>query len=224
MIETHLAKSEFPSDTPFDDNAALQWAVESFRRNSCSLRDGGTAKEWLAYNKTLLLHLKKCVEIIQHKGAQAIVVPESFETLHRIDNEELLDLIRGAREGHETTHAYILAVAAALIENGDCLPGPLKEFVVEFLREPQKPRTGPGRKRSKLFMRDNYIGFVMAMICIHWKFFPTRNDATIEPSAASIAQKALEQVGIHLTEPAINKVWNKSEGKRYIPSERNRRH
>src|SRR6516162_2806064 len=61
MIETHLAKSEFPSDTPFDDNAALQWAVESFRRNSCSLRDGGTAKQ-ISFDASNREHVNQVID------------------------------------------------------------------------------------------------------------------------------------------------------------------
>lgn len=56
MIEVYI---EQPSYAPRDENAALQWAIETFRQNTRSLKNGGTAKEWLAHNKTLLLHLKK---------------------------------------------------------------------------------------------------------------------------------------------------------------------
>ena len=144
------------------------------------------------------------------------MVPESFETWHRIDNDELLDLIRSAREAKESRE-YVLAVAAALIENGDRLPGPLKEFVVEFLRNPQELNPGPGRKRSDLVQRDNTIGFVVATICLRWKFAATRNEATEEACAVSITKKALERVGICLTEGAITKIWDKS-GWKQIPS------
>lgn len=136
------------------------------------------------------------------------MVPESFETLHRIDNDELLDLVRSARE-HKETREYVLAVAAALVENEDRLPSELKEFVVEFLRNPQHPSEGRGRKRSNLVQRDNTIGFVVAMICLRWKFSPTRNEVTKAASAISTTQKALEQVGIHLTAGAITKIWDK---------------
>ena len=173
-------------DAFLDENAALQWAIETFRNNASSLKVGGTAKERSAYNKTLLLHLRKTVKAIESKGAQAIVVPESFETLHRIDNDELLDLVRSAREAKEPRE-YMLAVAADLIENGDRLPAPLKEFVIEFLRNPQELTSGPGRKRSNLAQRDDTIGFVVVTICLRWRFSPTRNEVTSPPSTTTAA-------------------------------------
>jgi hypothetical protein len=42
-------------DTPGDECAALQWAIESFRNNAHSLKDPAFAKKWLAYSKQLLL-------------------------------------------------------------------------------------------------------------------------------------------------------------------------
>ena len=206
MIEVYIDQR---TDAFRDENAALQWAIETFRNNASALKGGGSKKERLAYNKTLLLHLKRCVETIQHNGAPAMVVPESYETLHRIDNEELLDLIRDAGEAKETRE-YMLAVAAALIENENRLPDPLKKFVIEILRNLQEPSPGPGRKRSNLVERDSIIGFVVASICVRWKFSPTRNEATERASAISIAQKALGQLGTDLTEGAISKIWDKS--------------
>jgi len=45
---------------------------------------------------------------------------------------------------------------------------------------------------------------------MNWKFSPTRNEATEDASAISIAQKALGKLDIDLTEGAITKIWNKS--------------
>jgi hypothetical protein len=191
---------------PRDESAALQWAVETFRRNAFCF-DPDYAGKRLAYNKQLLLHMKVMVETIQHAGGQSIVVPESTAELHRIDPDELLDLIAKARES-DIVREYLLAVAAALIDNKHTLPEPLKEFAAQFLRNPKTPQ--PSRGRPVLHRRDNVISWAIAMICIQWEFSPTRNEVTEEASAISIVKKALGEIRVHLTEAAITKIWNKS--------------
>jgi hypothetical protein len=193
--------------SPGDERAALQWAIENFRNNAHNRKDPDSAKKRLAYNKKLLLLMNSAVETIQRGNSLSIVVPESSLELHRMDHDELVDLIAEARDGEET-HEYLLAVAAALMDNDHSLPGPLKEFVIEFLRTPEVPRRGPGRRPD--YSRDNFIAWAVAMICIRWEFSPTRNEATMGPSAISIVKRALEEVGFNLTEAAISKIWDKS--------------
>jgi hypothetical protein len=193
--------------SPGDESAALQWVIENFCNKAHSLKDPDSAKKRLAYNKKLLLLMNSIVETIQRGNSLSIVVPESTEQLHRMDHDELVDLIAAARDGGET-HEYLLAVAAALMNNDHSLPGPLKEFVIEFLRSTEVPRRGPARKPD--YSRDNFIAWAVATICIRWKFSPTRNEATKGPSAISIVKRALEEVGVNLTEAAISKIWDKS--------------
>jgi hypothetical protein len=192
--------------SPGDESAALQWAIENFRNNAHNLIDPDFAKKLLAYSKQLLLY-KGMVQTIQRGDALSIVVPESAEQSHRMDPDELVDLITKARE-EELAHEYLLAVAAALIDNNYSLPDPLKEFTIEFLRNPEAPRPGPGRKRN--YRRDVVIAWVVAGICIQWEFSATRNEATSGASAISIVKRALEEVGVNLTEAAIVKIWDKS--------------
>jgi hypothetical protein len=199
-----------PASAAGDEGAALQWAIENFRNNAHNRKDPDSAKKRLAYNKKLLLDMKYIVETIQRGNSLSIVVHESTEQLHRMDHDELVDLIAQARNGGETGE-YLLAVAAALVDNDHSLPGPLKEFVIEFLRTAEVPRRAPGRRPD--YSRDNYIAWAVAMICIQWEFSPTRNEATRGPSAISIVKRALEEVGINLTEAVISKIWDKSSWK-----------
>ena len=60
--------------------------------------------------------------------------------------------------------------------------------------------------------RDSTVGWVSQREP-RWKFSPTRNDATEEASAISIVKKALGEIGVHLTEAAITKLWNKGPWK-----------
>jgi hypothetical protein len=87
---------ERPTRALRDESAALKWAIESFRNNdnAHNFKDESTGrKERLAYNKMLLSLLSSAVETIDHGGAQSIVVPESTEQLHRMDQDELVSLI-----------------------------------------------------------------------------------------------------------------------------------
>ena len=85
-------------------------------------------------------------------------------------NEIVLQMFLNAWSGSDADAAWLVRrlkgyswlpeFAAALIEKGDPLPGPLRDFVVAFLREPNKwlmkPHRGP--KRTDFFARDVYIG------------------------------------------------------------------
>ena len=91
-----------PASAAGDEGAALQWAIENFRNNAHNRKDPDSAKKRLAYNKKLLLDMKYIVETIQRGNSLSIVVPESTEQLHRMDHDELVDLIAQARNGGET--------------------------------------------------------------------------------------------------------------------------
>jgi hypothetical protein len=211
MIEFYTLR---PTWTSRDENAALQWAIENLRNNAHTLKDVAHAKKVHAYNMGLVRHhLKSIVKTIQRGDAQSVVVPESLESAHRMDQEELLDLIAGARV-NSAAHEYLLAIAAALTENGQTLPAPLKEFLIGFLRNPKPPRPGRGRKRSTLSSRDSFIAWVVGMICLQWRFYPTRNESSETPSAVSITKRALREIGINLTEATITKMWANSVWKR----------
>jgi len=91
--------------TPRDESAALQWAIENFRNNAYKLKDNNLPAKRAAYNKELLMLMKNTVETIPRGDALSIVVPESSEQLHRIDEDELVDLVTEARE-EIASHKY----------------------------------------------------------------------------------------------------------------------
>ena len=210
MAEYRTVKREI--DTSRDESAASRWAIEYFRDNEHNLKGANLAKEEWAYLKRLLSAAK--IRVIQHEGEQSIVVPGSTESLHRIDPDELMDLVEAAQK-YGDLRDYLLAIAAAAIDNDQPLPGPLKGFVAEFLRSPGA--SGSRRGRPALHTRDQVISWAVAVICIRWRFSPTRNEATEEKaSAISIVKTALGKVGIHLTEAAITKIWDKGDWKELL--------
>jgi hypothetical protein len=197
---------EGPTYVPLDESAALQWAIKHFRNNSHYLKVKDPFGEWLTYNKQLL----NSVRTIPWGDKVSIVVPDGAEAESRMDYDDL-EFVGKARED-AAIHGYLLAIAAALIDKEDILPDPLKKFVIEFLRNPSAPR--PGRGRRVLTHRDFCISYTVRLICMQWQFAPTRNETTEGASAISIVKRALEEVGTHLTEAAITKIWNKSYPKK----------
>jgi hypothetical protein len=104
----------------------------------------------------------------------------------------------------------LCALAATLIERGEPLSGPLKTFIVKFLRRDPifVAAKKPGPKGGHLAHRDVCIGEAIEYLAKTWKFPATRNVATDRPCAASIVREALEKgAGVHLTEAAVNKIW-----------------
>ena len=129
-------------------------------------------------------------------------------------DEEVIDLIKEARDGAEAAQKILLELAAATIERSAGTIRPSQRVVIEFLRDPKKPGRGrAGRKLSDYAARDLFIFLMILQIKTKWKLPATRNEATRSASAVSVMQKALEKVGIHLTEAAVTKIW-KSVGKK----------
>jgi len=193
--ETSRRHSSPEMKATLGEEEALQWAVDECLRNRHQLRRGGYVQEYV----------ERCVELLRDGGELALraaAIPWCG------DEDEVSDLVRSSRDGDETAHRFLLELAAARIEQAQSLSRPLKEFVIEFLRDPKKSNSARvGRKRSD-FARDFFIFYAIFQIKTKWEFPATRNEATRSASAASITQKALEKVGIHLTEAAVTKIWN----------------
>ena len=135
--------------------------------------------------------------------------------------------------GNQEASQYMREFAAALMERGDPLPDGLHHFVVEFLRNPNKPRwpnkyddekylafvdevrsliaRKPGQGSNDLNPRNTCIWAAIEHIVRTWKFPATRNRATTRSaSATSIVREAIEKgARLHLTEDAVVKVWRK---------------
>ena len=188
-----------PPEPPLDrEEDALQWAIKECRR-SAPLMKSGAEDERIAWHQKVL-----------RGGA----VYGGEIVLGGAEFDRAADYVEIARKGSKLGTKVTLELAAALIERGETLRGPLREFIVEFLRNPKEPRRGAGRRASSdLTSRNMWIRYLITTILFRSKFPATRNEATKEgtrrPSASSIVRDALETgAGIHLTEAAINKIWN----------------
>jgi hypothetical protein len=114
----------------------------------------------------------------------------------------------------------LLRFAATLIGRGDPLPQEVRGYVVEFLRDPTSKisKGKPGRDEMALDVRNSAIIIAMQRIRRTLGIPPTRNQqpgrtqVKRKPSAASIVREALaDGAGLHLTEAAINAIWNKEQ-------------
>jgi hypothetical protein len=128
----------------------------------------------------------------------------------------LLSYLRGyAVVRYDCADEVLREAAARLIVEGKPLPPTLRYYVVEeVLRRATstvaRRKTGPNRDINTA--RDVTIGTAVSRVVEHHGFPQTRNKATRDKagrdSACSIVADALEEVGIHMSEDAVEKVWH----------------
>jgi hypothetical protein len=143
-------------------------------------------------------HRKDCVRLL--------VSTLRHDSKFELDVSAVLEAVRDGWQG--ITVRDVCAAASILIAHGDPLSTSLREFLVEFLRDPDKWMKAGKRGPSgyDLKWRDMIIAGIIGGIVRGWKFPATRNDATERPSAASIVHEALVAAGIDdLQEKAINR-------------------
>jgi hypothetical protein len=174
------------------EREALQWATDWFRDRASFLSAEGSRRYLVASAVNSFL-------------AAYDTAKYSIKTDEKIYVE---DLLHNFKEEHFSPDLRC-EVAAALLERNERLPSSLREFVVDYLRNPKIKRKA-GRDFYDLKLRNELIAHTINIISERWKFHPTRNDATEDASAASIVRHALAAgAELHLTEAAIHKVWRR---------------
>jgi hypothetical protein len=185
------------------EKEALKWAMNFFRISSADLRRGANFK------REQEVRLKWALEVYDMELNAAKTVLSDL----------IAHDIKFAREGHPGALRHLCSLAAALLKRSDPLPEALRDFIVEFLQNPNKKTKQPERFYD-LLDRDERIGLAIVAIRKTWNFKATRNAATEGASAASIVREALERgAGIPLGEKAVNKIWETSLGARLARSE-----
>jgi hypothetical protein len=119
-------------------------------------------------------------------------------------------LIDRAREGDPIAMEATWEIAANFVDAGYVLPEGLRQYIVDLLLgsaviTPAKRR---GRTHYVNYGRDFQIACVIRHI-MDRGFRPTRNNATENESACSIVNRALQRLGLHLSEGAVVKIWEK---------------
>jgi hypothetical protein len=174
------------------EREALQWAADWFRDRASVLSAEGSRGFLVA-------------------GAVNSFLAAYDNAKYSIKTDEKIlveDLLHAFEEEHFTPDLRC-KVAAALLERNEQLPSSLREFVVDYLRNPKVNRKA-GRDFFDLKLRNTLIADTICIISERWKFHPTRNDATEDASAASIVRDALAGgADLRLTEAAINKIWRR---------------
>jgi hypothetical protein len=207
--------------TPADrEKEALQWAVDHFRNCAADMKPEGSARHAMEDALRGLIWLYDSP--IPEKRAAA--------------EEDIKASVKYAWLGNAEDSQYMRELAAMLMERGDQLPEALHNFIVEFLRNPNKPKLPfgntderfrawldeirsliarkPGPSSGVLVSRNIEIWAAMEHIVKTWNIPATRNQATKEKgkraSAASIVREAIEKgADVHLSEAAVVKAWKK---------------
>ena len=175
----------------FLEREALQWAADLFRVCTSILSAEGS-RRFLAVSA--VNSFLEAYDRAKDGGADDKITVEDY--LYELQEEQFTPDLR-------------CAAAAALLERNEQLPTSLREFVVDFLRNPKVKRKA-GRDLNDLKQRNKLIAVAIQIIAERWKFHPTRNDATEGASAASIVRDALAAgAELDLTEAAINKIWRR---------------
>jgi hypothetical protein len=118
-------------------------------------------------------------------------------------------LIADARAGDWFCDRVICCAAAVMLTGGISDPE-LRTYVEGRLTVgiPSIGKRGPGRSKKDNAYRDMVIVGRLIPPLLD-RFDPTRNAATKGESACSIVSKALARVGMHMSEGAVERVWEK---------------
>jgi hypothetical protein len=119
-------------------------------------------------------------------------------------------LIDRARDGDPIAMDATWEIAANFIDEGYVLPEGLRQYIVDLLLGDATcaPAKSRGRAGYVNYERDFKIASVIRQV-VDRGFKPTRNHATESESACSIVNKALKRLGLHLSEAAVVKIWEK---------------
>jgi hypothetical protein len=119
--------------------------------------------------------------------------------------------IEGARAGSADCDRVVCCAAAVMLNATHCISDPeLRTYVEERLTAgmPAIGKRGRGRSKADNAPRDLVIVGRLILPLLD-RFDATRNPATKGESACSIVQKALANIGIHMGEDAVERVWEK---------------
>lgn len=135
----------------------------------------------------------------------------------QVNDERLGEQICAAEGGDAAADACLRVAAAMFLERGQTVPVSLGSYIARSLRA-SLPR--PRKHRLQNRARDGVI-FDCINDAIKLGFSPTRNaasrgreDCTL--SACAIVATALSKIGMHISEEAVEKVWNKMTGPNLI--------
>jgi hypothetical protein len=131
------------------------------------------------------------------------------------DDEKGAKLMARAREGDADADSALCFIASKLLLARRQLPPHLSAYIcaVLFMRSDKRARRRRGGNPYANAARDTFIVGAVARL-VREGFNPTRNRALLneaEESACSIVVKALERIGMHLTEAGIEKAWRKAK-------------
>jgi hypothetical protein len=171
--------------------------------------------------------MKSEIKEARKRAAQArkrVALQQAVEIFQRLGSEPLSELTASAAE--KNLKALMakkregLRIAGVLMELGEPLPERMRIGAALYLQNEAGMAAPPRRRGPKpegyREGRNALIVIVIEYVCDHWFFPATRNEASSHPSAALIAKRALEAVGVHLTESAVNSIWREWDAARAL--------
>jgi hypothetical protein len=126
----------------------------------------------------------------------------------QIHPQRLSRLLARARKGEEAARGAARFLAAQILDGGATLPETLNNYIVDDLKRSTPGRRKPGKDPHANDLRDYCIAFAVLGLMKDSGLAATRNRATSKSeSACSVAVAALGDLGIHLSESAVEKIF-----------------
>jgi hypothetical protein len=150
------------------------------------------------------------VRLVSDEGGQLVPKfgwsPKGLASVY--DDEKGERLIAKASAGDQAAHKVLCKIAADFVAGSCVLPTRLREYIAKALRsqaeEEQQKRRGQDPYAN--FTRNFQIASTVLEV-VRLGFRPTRNRATEAESACSITMHALAKYDLHLSEGAVEKIW-----------------
>ena len=194
---------------PDDVANAIELAYEDLTEDKSILREGRlTAQESAHLLELLNVTSSGDVPLVLNEDGR--LVPRNYVASPDIyDDEQGARLIVKARAGDYVAKSVLYRLAADFVESGWAMPKRLGEYIGHRLKaEALNSRKRPGRDPYANRRRNFRIARTICEV-VKLGFRPTRNRASQNKSACSIVAQALARGGIHLSESAVEKIWQR---------------
>jgi hypothetical protein len=125
----------------------------------------------------------------------------------RYDATKLAAAAKAAKRDRRTDQ-MLRELAVNMIGRGEPLPPEIRPLARALIKGTHKPPPAKrGKKPEDNFVRDGFIALAVEAL-VQCGVQPTRNrEQKNIDSACSIVTRALKEAGIHMMEPAVEKIW-----------------
>jgi len=127
-----------------------------------------------------------------------------------ITHDRVDTMITLAEAGWHNAHEAVCNGADSMIMNNEPMPDRLRAYIIGLAREGKPRPSKPGKNAFDNFGRNICIVVAIKRL-VEMGLSATRNEASESPSACSIVAEVYARFGVHMSERAVEKVWEKHQ-------------